>query len=358
MNKSILSLSLMSSLVLLTLTACDKSEDKNVEAKVATEVSAVAKVEEAPNEIVVYSSRNEHLIKPFFEEFTANTGIPVKYITDKAGPLVTRLKAEGERTQADIFMTVDAGNLWFAKKEGVLQPIESAVLEANVPAHLQDPDNYWYGLTVRARTMVYDTNKISPEDLSSYEDLADPKWQGRLCLRTSKKVYNQSLVAMLIARHGEAKAEEIVKGWVANLATDPFSNDTKVMKAIEAGQCEVGIVNSYYFGRLQKENPEINLALYLPAESEQGVHVNISGAGITKYADNPKAALQLIEWLSSIDAQKMYAGLNMEYPVNESVDLVEQVKAWGEFKADDMNLSKAGELQAAAVQLMDRVGYK
>ncbi len=351
--KKLFPLSLIS--VLFLVAACSDNANETP-AKAAEQ--PVVESPKAKDEIVVYSSRKEHLIKPFFEEFTANTGIPVKYVTDKAGPLVTRLKAEGDRTEADVFMTVDAGNLWLAKKEGILQPINSEVLESNIPEHLQDPENNWYGLTVRARTMVYDTNKIKPEDLISYEDLADPKWQGRLCLRTSKKVYNQSLVAMLIARHGEEKAESIVKGWVANLAIAPFSNDTKVMKAIEAGQCEVGIVNSYYFGRLQKENPKIELALYLPQNSEQGVHVNISGAGITKYADNPEGALQLIEWLSSPEAQKMYAGLNMEYPANESVDLVEQVKAWGDFKADDMNLSKAGELQPAAVQLMDRVGYK
>lgn len=341
---------------LLSLFACSEQPSKAVEQK---DSEPTAEATEAPKDkIVVYSSRKEHLIKPFFEEYTANTGIAIEYITDKAGPLVTRLKAEGEATQADIFMTVDAGNLWLAKQEGVIQPIESEVLEANIPAHLQDPENNWFGLTVRARTMVYDVNKIKPEDLSSYEDLADPKWQGRLCLRTSKKVYNQSLVAMLIARHGEEKAEAIVKGWVSNLATAPFSNDTKVMKAIEAGQCEVGIVNSYYFGRLEKENPEIGLALYLPETSEQGVHVNISGAAITKHAGNPEGAKKLIEWLSSKEAQKMYAGLNMEYPANASVETVDQVKAWGQFKADEMNLSKAGELQPAAVQLMDRAGYQ
>ncbi len=354
--KKLLIFSLLSTLV---LSACSEGEKpvQTSDNKLDADESA-GKVHKLADEIVVYSSRKEHLIKPFFEEFTANTGVPVKYITDKAGPLVTRLKAEGERTEADVFMTVDAGNLWLAKKEGVLQPINSSVLEINIPEHLQDPENQWYGLTVRARAMVYDTNKLSPDDLTSYEDLAHPKWQGRLCLRTSKKVYNQSLVAMLIARHGEVKAEEIVKGWVANLATAPFSNDTKVMKAIEAGQCEVGIVNSYYFGRLQNENPEINLSLFLPHESENGVHVNISGAAITKHAGNPEGALKLIEWLSSKEAQKMYAGLNMEYPANQSVELVEQVKAWGDFKADEMNLSKAGELQPAAVQLMDRAGYK
>lgn len=341
------------------ITAC--SDDANKSAPVTEKQAQVEKATPAvksKDKIVVYSSRKEHLIKPFFEEFTAKTGIPIEYVTDKAAPLVTRLKAEGERTEADVFMAVDAGNLWLAKKEGVLQPFDSSILEANIPAHLQDPENNWFGLTVRARTMIYDKNKINSQDLSSYEDLADPKWKGRLCLRTSKKVYNQSLVAMLIARHGEEKAEQIVKGWVDNLATAPFSNDTKVMKAIEAGQCEVGIVNTYYFGRLEKENPQIGLALFLPESSEKGVHVNISGAGLTKHAGNVDGAKKLIEWLSSKDAQKMYAGLNMEYPANQKVDPVPQVKAWGDFKADDMNLSKAGELQPVAVQLMDRVGYK
>lgn len=346
----------------LFLTACDSdnktsAEPKNTPQKQPTSDKSNQKVAKSRG-LVVYSSRKEHLIKPFFEEFTAKTGIPVSYVTDKAGPLVTRLKSEGKRTQADVFMTVDAGNLWLAKKEGVLQPIESTSLESVIPEHLQDPDNHWFGLTVRARTIVFDKNKINPSDLESYEDLADPKWKGRLCLRTSKKVYNQSLVAMLIARHGEEKAEQIVKGWVDNLATAPFSNDTKVMKAIEAGQCEVGIVNTYYFGRLEKENPEIGLALFLPEQSEKGLHINISGAGITKHAKNPVEAKMLIEWLASDKAQQMFAGLNMEYPANPKVLAVEQVKNWGTLIPDTTNLSKAGELQPKAVQLMDRAGYK
>lgn len=361
MKKQFLTLLAVSSLV---LSACDSDKKTASEApKVAPKQSEADKKEtvskaSGKKEIVVYSSRKEHLIKPFFEEFTAKTGIPVKYITDKAGPLVTRLKSEGARTQADVFMTVDAGNLWLAKKEGVLQPVESTVLESAVPAHLQDPDNQWFGLTVRARTMVYDKNKLKPSDLTNYEDLADPKWKGRLCLRTSKKVYNQSLVAMLIARHGEEKAEKIVKGWIDNLATAPFSNDTKVMRAIEAGQCDVGIVNTYYFGRLEKKEPNIGLALFLPEQSDNGLHINISGAGITKHAKNPADAKKLIEWLASEEAQQMFAGLNMEYPANPEVSAVEQVKNWGVLIPDTTNLSKAGELQPKAVQLMDRAGYK
>ncbi|AOE48886.1 Fe(3+) ABC transporter substrate-binding protein [Kangiella sediminilitoris] len=361
-NKWLLALSLGT---VLGLTACDDSEqqkpqtDSNGEAQeTAVGDNKPATKEPTPKEIVVYSSRKEHLIKPFFEQFTEETGIPVIYITDAAAPLISRLKSEGERSPADILMTVDAGNLWQATQEQILQPIDSEILEANIPESLQDPDNEWFGLTVRARTIVYSKERVNPDELSTYEALGDEQWKGRVCLRTSKKVYNQSLVAMLIARHGEEKAQKIVEGWVANLATDPFSNDTKVMKAIEAGACDVGIVNTYYFGRLEKEDPQIPLSLFWPNQETSGVHVNISGAGITKHSSNVENATKLIEWLSSAEAQKMYAGLNMEYPANPNVEPVEEVEAWGSFTADDMNLSKAGELQPQAVKVMDRAGYK
>lgn len=347
----------------LTLTACDNSEqDKQTAGEqqnvAETQSPAAEKSANEQKEIVVYSSRKEHLIKPFFEQFTKETGIPVVYITDGAAPLISRLKAEGERSPADILMTVDAGNLWQATQEDILQPIESDVLENNIPESLQDPNNEWYGLTVRARTIVYSKERVNPEELTTYEALGDEQWKGRLCLRTSKKVYNQSLVAMLIARHGEEKAQQIVEGWVGNLATDPFSNDTKVMNAIEAGACDVGVVNTYYFGRLEKENPEIPLALFWPNQETTGVHVNVSGAGITKHSSNVENATKLLEWLSSAEAQQMYAGHNMEYPANPEIKPVPEVEAWGSFKADDINLSKAGELQPQAVKVMDRAGYK
>ena len=195
-------------------------------------------------EVVVYSARNEQLIKPLFDAYTRDTGVQVKFITDKEGPLMARLKAEGRNTPADMLLTVDAGNLWQASEEGLLRPIQSKILQANVPAHLRDPDNEWFGLSVRARTMVYNTGKVKPADLSTYEDLANPKWKGRLCLRTSKKVYNQSLVAMMIKEYGEGKTEDMVRGWVANLATSPFPDDTKAMEAVAAGQCDVTVVNT------------------------------------------------------------------------------------------------------------------
>jgi iron(III) transport system substrate-binding protein len=309
-------------------------------------------------ELVVYTARKEHLVKPLFDAYTKQTGVNIKYITDKAAPLLARLQAEGKNSPADMLITVDAGNLWQAADKGVLASVQSDVLQKNIPAYLRDKDNRWFGLSVRARTIVYSTERVKDGELTTYEALADPKWKGRLCLRTSKKVYNQSLVAMMIAQQGEVEAEKIVKGWVANLATAPFSNDTKTMKAIAAGQCDAGIVNTYYYGRLMKKQPDTKLALFWPNQNGRGVHVNISGAGVTKNAKHRDAAIKLIEWLSGEEAQKIFASLNMEYPVNPAVKPDARVAAWGTFKQDQLNVAKAGELQTKSVMLMDRAGYK
>ena len=312
----------------------------------------------AADALVVYSARNEQLIKPLFDAYTAETGVTIKFITDKEGPLLQRLKAEGSNSPADILLTVDAGNLWQAKEMGLLKPVQSKILEKNVPAHLRDPQGHWFGLSVRARTIVYNTNKLKESDLSTYEDLAAAKWKGRLCLRTSKKVYNQSLVAMMIAEHGEAKTEQIVRGWVANLATDVFPDDTKMMEAVVAGQCDVGIANTYYYGRLMEKQPQIPLKLFWPNQKGSGVHVNVSGAGVTTHAKNDKAAIAFVEWLSSVKAQNLFADVNLEYPVNPNVKADPVVIAWGKFKENPLNISKAGELQTDAVKLMDRANYK
>jgi iron(III) transport system substrate-binding protein len=313
-------------------------------------------------EVTVYSARNEQLIKPLFDAYTKETGVEVKFITDKEGPLMARLKAEGKNTPADILLTVDAGNLWQAGDEGLLRPIKSRVLDTNVPAHLRDPDGEWFGLSVRARTLVYNTSKIQPADLSTYEDLANPKWKGHLCLRTSKKVYNQSLVAMMITEYGEGKTQDIVTGWVNNQATAPFPDDTKAMQAVAAGQCDVTIVNTYYFGRLMDKTPGLPLAIFWPNQALKnkaaGVHVNVSGAGVTKFAKNPAGAQKLIEWLSSDKAQNLFADVNMEYPVNPKVKPDPKVASWGSFKPNLINVKAAGSLQAQAVKLMDRAGYK
>lgn len=313
---------------------------------------------QAVEPVTVYSARNEQLIKPLFERFTDETGIPVRYITDKEGPLLARLKAEGKNTRADMLMTVDAGNLWQATEQGVLAQTKSDVLERDIPAHLRDPQGHWFGLSVRARTIVYSADRVQPEQLSSYAALADPEWKGKLCLRTSKKVYNQSLVAMMIARDGQKSTEQVVRGWVANLATQPFSDDTSLIKAIAAGQCDVGIVNTYYLGRMLKDDPDLPVKLFWADQDGAGTHVNVSGAGITKYAPNASGAKQLLEWLSTPDAQELFAGINMEFPANPDVPVDPVVGSWGKFKPDVINVSEAGRLQTQAVMLMDRAGYR
>lgn len=313
-------------------------------------------------EVVVYSARNEQLIKPLFDAYTKETGVQIKFITDKEGPLMARLKAEGRNTPADVFMTVDAGNLWQAAQEDLLKPVDSKLLAANIPAHLRDPGNEWFGLSVRARTVVYNRNKVKAGELTTYEDLANPKWKNRLCLRTSKKVYNQSLVGMMMFEHGEPKTEQIVRGWVANLATDPFPDDTKAMEAVAAGLCDVTLVNTYYFGRLMEKKPNLPLAIFWPNQNLKsnaaGVHVNVSGAGVTRHAKNAAGAQKLLEWLSSEKAQNLYADVNLEYPANPKVKADASVAAWGTYKPNLINVAQAGALQAKAVMLMDRTGYK
>ncbi len=319
---------------------------------------ALAPGVQAADDLVVYSARNEQLIKPLFDTYQKETGTHIKFLTGKEGPLLERLKAEGARTPADILMTVDAGNLWQAAQSGLLAKVDSKILNENIPAHLRDPDGQWYGLSVRARTLVYNTKKVKPADLSSYEALGDAKWQGRLCLRSSKKVYNQSMVAMMIAHNGEAKTEAVVKSWVKNLATTPFSDDDSLLAALAAGQCDVGIVNSYYFGRFKHKTPDAPVNIFWSNQASNGVHVNVSGAGVTQHAKHHDAAVKFIEWLSSDKAQSLFADANLEFPANPKVAAAPLVASWGPFKQDTINLAEAGKLQGKAVMLMDRAGYK
>lgn len=311
----------------------------------------------AADEVVVYSARIDELIKPVFDAYTAKTGVKVKFITDKEAPLLARLQAEGENTPADLLITVDAGNLWQAEQQGVLKPLQSPVIEANIPAQYRSSSNSWTGLSLRARTIVYSTERVEPGELSTYEALAEPNWEGRLCLRTSKKVYNQSLTATLIETHGAAKAEEIVKGWVANLATDVFADDTALLQAIDAGQCDVGIVNTYYFGRLHQQQPDLKVRLFWPNQADRGVHVNLSGAGVTRHAPHPEAAQQLLEWMTTPEVQNLFADANQEFPANPAVKPSAEVSAWGAFKADAIPVEVAGKRQAEAIMLMDRAGW-
>lgn len=343
------------------VTGC--SGDSEQQSATGTTPDSQADMEAAPaakaeGPVVVYSSRQEHLIKPLFDRFTEETGIEVQYQTGEDGPLIARLQAEGEQTFADVLYTVDAGNLWSAAEKGLLAPLQSEVLEQNIPEHLRDPQGRWFGLSVRARTIAYSTERVAPSDLSTYAALADPQWQGKLCLRTSRKVYNMSLVGTMIERLGEEATQEIVEGWVDNLATRVFSSDTLLLEAIAAGQCDVGIVNTYYLGQLQQQNPDIPVALFWANQGSSGVHVNISGAGVTTHAKNPEAAARLIEWLSTAEPQYMFSELNLEYPANPAIAPVDLVASWGEFKQDTLNVEAAGRLQSKAVMLMDRADYR
>jgi len=312
----------------------------------------------AADEIVVYSARKEHLVKPLFDAYFLKTGIKIKYITNKAAPLLARLQAEGISTSADLLIMADAGNLQLAAQKGMLLPVKSAILEKNIPLQFRDPKGRWFGLSVRALAIVYATDRVKASELSTYEDLADPRWKGRLCLRTSKKVYNQTLVAMMIAQNGEKITGDIIRGWVNNLASAPFSNDNRAMKAIAGGQCDVGIVNTDYYGRLLKKEPGYKLALFWPNQNDRGVHVNLSGAAVTSNASNRPGAIKLLEWLSSRQAQKIITSLNMEYPANPLAKTDATLSAWGKFMQDQLNVTKTVELQEKSVMLMDQAGYK
>ncbi|MCQ4278377.1 extracellular solute-binding protein [Pseudomonas stutzeri] len=321
-------------------------------------LTALSSAVQAADEVVVYSSRIDELIKPVFDAYTAKTGVNVKFITDKEAPLMARIKAEGENTPADLLLTVDGGNLWQAEQMGILQPMNSAVVNENIPSQYRSSTDGWTGLSLRARTIVYSPERVEEGELTTYEALADKNWDGRLCLRTSKKVYNQSLTATLIETHGAEKTEEIVKGWVDNLATDVFADDTALIQAIDAGQCDVGIVNTYYYGRLHAQNPDLKAKLFWPNQDGRGVHVNLSGIGLTKHAPHPEAARKLVEWMTTAEAQNIFADINMEFPANPEVKSSAEVSAWGDFKADTIPVEVAGKRQAEAIMLMDRAGWR
>jgi iron(III) transport system substrate-binding protein len=307
-------------------------------------------------EVVIYSARH-YGQEAAFDAFTRKTGIALKIFNGNTGELFERLKAEGERTPADILLTVDAGNLWNAARAGLLSRTDSPELQTNIPAYLRDPEQRWVGLTVRARTIAYNTQKVKPSELSTYEALGDPKWKGRLCLRTSSYIYNQSLLATMIKRHGEPRTEAIVKGWVANQPA-LINGDTKIVEALAAGQCDVGLINHYYLARALAKDANLPVGIFWANQQTTGTHVNVSGAGVTAHAKHRAEAIKFLEYLSSPEAQQMFADLSFEYPANPQAAVHQLVARWGKFKQDDVNVASAGEFQAAATRLADRAGYK
>ena len=307
-------------------------------------------------ELLIYSSRH-YGQEAAFEAFTKKTGIALRTFNASDAEIFERLRAEGARTPADVLITVDAGNLWNAARAGLLAPVDSVDLAAHIPTHLRDPHRRWFGLTVRARTIMYNSRKVKTEELSTYAALGQPKWSGRLCLRSSTHIYNQSLLAAMIKRYGEPRTEEIVRGWVANQPI-LINGDTKILEALAAEQCDVALANTYYLARILAKDPSFPIRPFWADQQGAGVHVNISGAGVTAHAKHRAEAIRLLEFLSSAEAQAQFAEVSLEYPVNPQVAPHPLLARWGAFKMDDINIAAAGELQAAATRLADRVGYK
>ena len=318
----------------------------------------------AATEVNVYSSRKDVLIVPLLEQFEKQTGIEVNLITGKAGALLSRIQSEGAASPADVLVTVDAGNLHRAKAADLVQTIQSKLLESRIPSALRDPKMNWVGLTQRARTIFYAEDRVDPKTLSTYENLVDGEWKGRICIRSSSNIYNQSLVASLIEVHGESFAESWAKGIVANMARKPTGGDTDQLRAVAAGQCDLAISNTYYYGRLldseRAEDKKVvnTVKVFWPNQGDRGVHVNISGAAITKYAPNYDEAIKLLEFMVSDEVQAYYAKVNHEFPVVDSATVSATIQSLGSFKAHDLNLSILGENNKRAVMVMDRANWQ
>lgn len=318
---------------------------------------------EGPGVVNVYSHRHYEADQMLFDRFSELTGIEVQVVTASADELITRLEREGDASPADVLITVDAGRLHRAKELGLLRAVDSAVLSETIPAHLRDSEGYWFGLTQRARILAYARDRVTPEELSTYEDLADPRWQGRVLVRSSENIYNISLMASMIAANGLEASEAWAAGVVANFARAPQGGDTDQITDVAAGVGDVAIVNTYYVGRLLADPDPATRALaeqvgvFFPNQGDRGTHVNVSGAGVTTYAPNPENALALIEFLVSEEAQQIFAEANFEYPVREGVAWAAILQGWGEFRADTLPLQVLGERNNEAVMAFDRAGW-
>lgn len=313
-------------------------------------------------EVNVYSSRQEVLIAPLFERFTEETGIKVNVLSASAGALMARLRSEGRNSPADVLLTVDAGNLHRAREAGLLQVIDSDMLNDSIPSALRDRDGYWYGLSMRARVIFRSKDRVAADAISSYEELADPRWKGKICVRSSDNIYNQSLVAAMIDAHGIEKTEAWARGLVANMARRPQGGDRDQLAAVAAGQCDIALANTYYYGGMLRDSATREaaeqVAIVWPNQDDRGAHVNVSGAGVTVHARNVDNAIKLLEFMASPEAQAWYAEGNNEYPVVPGAEIHELLQGWGEFRRDELNLSTLGLNNTEAVRLMDRAGWR
>lgn len=343
---------------LLVLAACGSSNSSD------EQPAETSGEETASNEVNLYTARHYDVDDELYKKFEEETGIKVNLIKGEADELLERIKREGDATQADLFLTADAGRLHRAKEDGILQSVSSELLDEQIPANFQDEDQMWYGLTKRARVILYDKETVDPSELSTYEALTEDEWAGRVLIRSSENIYNQSLLASFIELNGEEEAKEWAAGMVENFARDPEGGDRDQAKAIAAGVGDVAIMNTYYFGQmLNSEDPaEVEVAesldVFFPNQDTTGTHVNVSGAGVVKSAKNQENAIKLLEFLSAPEAQETFASVNYEYPVNEAVEPSELLQSWGDFKEQDISMSALGENNAQAILLFNEVGWK
>lgn len=315
-------------------------------------------------EVNVYSARGEDLIKPALDTFTEQTGIKVNLITESADALIRRIELEGANSPADVLLTVDAGRLFRAKEAGILASLKSPILTQRIPSAYRDPDNQWFGLSLRSRVIMFDKSRVSAEEISSYEDLADPKWKGEICIRSSGNIYNQSLLASLIEHHGEEATEVWAEGLVSNMARRPQGGDRDQIRATVAGQCKLAVANTYYLAGMLNSDVDTDvevaqkIGVIWPNQDNRGAHMNVSGAGLIKGSKNVEEARQLIEFLSDDYAQGWYSEVNNEYSVRADIPVSTTLQGFGPFEADQLNLEVLGKNNEAAVRLADRAGWQ
>lgn len=344
--------------LLILATSCKNEKPQEVSQDVPD-----SEISTEENFLTLYTHRHYDSDKAIFQQFEDETGIEVRVVQASADELIQKMANEGEQSPADLLLTVDAGRLTNAKEKGLLQSISSETLSSLIPSHLQDPDKQWFGLTKRARIIVYDKERVSEEELSTYEDLASDKWKNKILIRASDNIYNQSLMASLIAHNGDEATTNWATNVVLNFARSPQGNDRDQVKAIRAGEGDIAVINTYYLGLLLNSDiPEEveagqSVKIYFPNQEGRGAHINISGIGVSKHAPNKENAVKFIEYLLRKDVQETFASTSYEYPVNPNAEWSAQLKDWGTFKEDELPLNKLGELNKEAVMLFDKVNW-
>ncbi|MGM0537166.1 MAG: Fe(3+) ABC transporter substrate-binding protein [Pseudomonadota bacterium] len=326
--------------------------------------SAMASQAAAAEELNVYSARHYDSDEALYDAFTEQTGIEINLLEGDSDQLLQRLKLEGEAGPADVMITVDAGRLWRGEQEDIFASVESDVLNERLPDYMRHPEGKWFGFSQRVRAIFIDPTEVDADEITRYEDLADPAFEGQVCIRSSNNIYNQSLLASLIAHHGEEEAEAWAEGVVSNFARDPEGGDTDQIRGVASGECNIALANHYYYVRLVNSDNEAdrevaeNVEIVFPNQDGRGAHVNVGGAGVVKGAPNEENAVRFLEFLASDEAQALFATGNYEFPAVESAEIDGVIASWGDFKKDDLNVSELGENNPEAVRIFDRAGWR